>query len=63
MVVRCLKECYRDNAAACLRLAGEMPRSPMRATLLQMADAWMRLQEQAEKNSQADLTYETPSRN
>jgi hypothetical protein len=56
------KQSYRDNAAACLRLANEMPASRMRAALLQMAEAWMRLDEQAERNSRADLSYETPSR-
>ena len=31
-----------------------------KAKVLDMAQAWLRLAEQAEKNSAADLVYETP---
>ena len=31
-----------------------------KAKVLDMAQAWLRLAEQAEKNSSADLVYETP---
>jgi uncharacterized protein YecT (DUF1311 family) len=31
-----------------------------RALLLEMARAWLRLHDQAEKNARADVTYETP---
>jgi hypothetical protein len=54
------KKDYRDNAAESLRLANEATNPSMRASLLRMAEAWLRLRDQAEKNSQLDLTYETP---
>jgi len=54
------KENYRDNAAECLRLASESSNPSTRASLLRMAEAWVRLHDQAEKNAQLDLTYETP---
>lgn len=53
---------YRERAAECLRLANETTNPHHRATLLEMAQAWLRLLDQAEKNAQADLTYETPPR-
>jgi hypothetical protein len=54
------KEDYRDNAAECLRLANDASNPTMRASLLRMAEVWLRLHDQAEKNAQLDLTYETP---
>jgi hypothetical protein len=51
---------YRARAAACLRRANETTNPDQRAALLEMAFAWMRWQEQAEKNAQADVIYETP---
>src|SRR5262245_459997 len=56
------KENYRDRAAECLRLANEATNPRHRASLLEMAQAWMRLSDQAERNSLADLSYETPPR-
>jgi hypothetical protein len=54
------KEDYRKRAAECLRLADETANPIQRASLREMAQAWLRLYDQAEKNSQADLTYEPP---
>jgi hypothetical protein len=54
------KQDYRDNAAACLLLANEATTPSARAALFRMAESWLRLHEQAEKNAQLDLTYETP---
>jgi hypothetical protein len=31
-----------------------------RANLIDMANSWLKLAEQAEKNSRTDLSYETP---
>jgi hypothetical protein len=56
------KENYRDRAAECLRLANEANNHTHRASLLEMAQAWLRLSDQADRNSLADLTYETPPR-
>jgi hypothetical protein len=54
------KQDYRDNAAACLRLANEATNPSARVALFRMAESWLRLHEQATKNAQLDLTYETP---
>jgi hypothetical protein len=54
------KEDYRDNAAACLRLANEATTPSAKAALFRMAESWLRLHDQAEKNAQLDVTYETP---
>jgi hypothetical protein len=53
---------YRGRAAECLRLANETANPTHRASLLEMAQAWLRLIDQAEKNRLSDLTYETPQR-
>jgi len=42
-------------------LAEQIADGPTKQSLLEMAAAWMRLAEQAEKNSASDLVYETPS--
>jgi hypothetical protein len=49
---------YRHRAAECLRLANECNDPQNRALLLEMAQAWLRLLDQAEKNSQVDIPYE-----
>jgi hypothetical protein len=54
------KQDYRDNAVACLRLAKEATNASARAALFRIAETWLRLHEQAEKNAELDLTYETP---
>jgi hypothetical protein len=50
---------YRERAAECFRLARRVKDPQQRAVLLEMARAWLRLFEQAEKNAQADLSYES----
>jgi hypothetical protein len=47
-------ERYRGYAAECLRLAEAVDDSSGKARLLQMAQAWRRLAEQHEKNSDDD---------
>jgi hypothetical protein len=55
-------EDYRGRAGECLRLANETANPTHRASLIEMAQAWLRLIDQAEKNRLSDLTYETPQR-
>jgi hypothetical protein len=56
-----MRDAYRERAAECFRLANGLNDPQLRALLFEMARAWLRLSDQAEKNSQADLTYETPA--
>jgi hypothetical protein len=51
---------YRAYAAECMRLASTAGNEKDRLALIDMAQIWFRLAEQTEKNSQADLVYETP---
>jgi hypothetical protein len=51
---------YRGRAAECLKLANEVNNPAHRAFLIEMAHAW--LHDQAEKNSQADVSDQTPPR-
>jgi hypothetical protein len=51
---------YRERAAECFRLARRVRDPRQRALLLEMARAWLRLHDQAEKNARTDVTYETP---
>jgi hypothetical protein len=51
---------YRHNAAVCLRIAEVTMDTAARMVLLDMATAWYNLADQAERNSRADLVYETP---
>ena len=53
---------YRAYASDCLRLGGTISDPTSKAVLLDMARAWVRLAEQAQKNSQVDLVYESPPR-
>ena len=53
---------YRRNAADCLRMAERTADLAARATLLDMAQSWRVLAEQAERNSTNDVVYETPPR-
>jgi hypothetical protein len=55
-----MSEDYRAHAVECLQLANEATSPSARAALLRMAEAWMRLYDQAKRNAQADLSYETP---
>ena len=50
---------YRQYAKDCLRFASDAGDVQGKLTLLNMAQAWFSLAEQAEKNSRADLVYET----
>jgi nitrate reductase assembly molybdenum cofactor insertion protein NarJ len=56
------KDDYRDRAVECLRLAGETVDPVQKASLIEMAQAWLLLFDQARKNSLNDLVYETPPR-
>jgi hypothetical protein len=51
---------YRRNAADCLRMAERTAAPTARATLLDMAQSWRVLADQAERNSATDVVYETP---
>ncbi len=53
---------YRQNAADCFATANLVTDLKTKAVLLDMANSWLRLAEQAEKNSRTDLVYETPPR-
>jgi hypothetical protein len=52
---------YRRHAAGCILLAEETPNSAHRLALTEMAQSWLRLATQAEKNSRSNLVYETPA--
>ena len=51
---------YRQHAAHCLELARDTSDVPRRRALLDMAQVWLDLADQAEKNAGTDLVYETP---
>jgi hypothetical protein len=51
---------YRQNAAACLRIASLAADPELKAVQTDMAQAWTRLADLAEKNSHLDLIYEPP---
>jgi hypothetical protein len=53
---------YKRHAAECLRAASEVNDPKQRAALLEMAQAWARLAEQAVKNNQTDIVYEAVPR-
>jgi hypothetical protein len=53
-------EDYRRYAADCLKLADLITDQTSKAALHTMAAAWVRLAEQAERNSQTFLVYEPP---
>jgi hypothetical protein len=59
-VLALTQEEYRRHAALCLKLANEVTDQRGRSALIDMASAWIRLAEQAEKNSTLDIVYETP---
>jgi hypothetical protein len=52
---------YRRNAIECLRIADETITARSRVVLIQMAESWMRLAQQAERTIATDLVYETPT--
>ena len=53
---------YRRNAASCLQLVEKTSDPAEKRFLLDMAQAWNNLADQSERNSRADLVYETPDR-
>lgn len=52
---------YRQYALECLRLANNTHEPSTKAVLIDMAQAWIRLAEQAHRNRQLSLVYEAPS--
>jgi hypothetical protein len=52
---------YRRNAIECLRIADETITARSRVLLIHMAEAWMRLADQAQKNLTPDLRITTKS--
>lgn len=50
---------YRLRAQHCLDIAMDLD-GVRKVVLLDMAQAWMRLAEQAKRNQSADVVYETP---
>jgi len=51
---------YQDRAADCIVLASVASSEYDRLALLNMAQSWLELAKQAEKNSKVDVWYETP---
>jgi hypothetical protein len=51
---------YRLHAAHCVELAQRIYDAEARLVLLAMAKSWLALAEQAVKNSETVLVYETP---
>jgi len=52
---------YRQHALECLRLANDTNEPSTKAVLIDMAQAWIRLAEQAQRNRRLDLVHEAPS--
>jgi hypothetical protein len=55
-------ERYRDYALDCLRLAEATSTPETKPTLLAMAQCWVKLADQAEKNAKTDIVYMPPLR-
>lgn len=53
---------YREYAGNCVALAQGMESAKEKLVFLDMAQAWMALAEQAERNEALLLVYETPAR-
>lgn len=51
---------YRGYAAECLIIAQKQENATERLILIDMAQAWVALAEQAEKNQSLPIVYETP---
>jgi hypothetical protein len=51
---------YRRHAVECLRIAEGVPDAANRMLLIDMAQSWLLLAQQSEKNLTTDLVYETP---
>jgi hypothetical protein len=56
------QEQYRLHALECFRIAEGTTSSRHKISLLDMAQSWLLLAGQAEKNLSTDLVYETPPR-
>ena len=54
-------ERYRQYALDCLGLVDKTNDLSTKTLLVDMAQAWVRLAEQAAKNAQAGTVYETPT--
>lgn len=54
---------YRLRAQHCLDIATDMDSCTTRMVLLDMAQAWMLLADQADRNQTTDVVYETPPAN
>lgn len=52
---------YRLNAATCVEIAQRSSELETKLALLKMAQSWLALAEQAIKNSETVLVYETPT--
>ncbi|MEA2902984.1 MAG: hypothetical protein QOI12_371 [Alphaproteobacteria bacterium] len=52
---------YRQHANRCLRIAEETSDVQHRLHLIAMAQSWLLLERQAEKNLTNDIVYETPT--
>jgi hypothetical protein len=52
---------YRQYALECLRLANESNEPSTKAVLIDMAQAWIKLVEQAQRNRRLDLVHPPPS--
>jgi hypothetical protein len=50
---------YRRNAIECLRIADETVNARTRVLLIDMAQSWLHLAQQSEKNLTTDIVYET----
>ena len=53
-------DAYRRHAAECLRLAEKTTNAAEKGYLLYMANAWLSLADQADRNRKTDIVYETP---
>jgi hypothetical protein len=51
---------YRLYAARCIEVSRHILDTDSRAAMLSMAQAWIALADQADKNSETALVYETP---
>jgi hypothetical protein len=60
MAVSELVAAYRLRSAQCMQIAQRSNDQEIKFALLDMAQSWLALAEQAAKNAQTVLVYETP---
>jgi hypothetical protein len=60
MAITELVERHRQYAAHCIEIAKQLPNTSGKLVLLDMAQSWLALAEQAAKNAETVLVYETP---